>query len=160
MCGKRGRLRARLTRRQVGQHGGHTRGCHEHWGAGSRSVQKGSRVSVGGLARALGQRQALIHFPPLGTSLTCREERQASREESLCPLHRLSRSPWQVLLLGLQTPLFRVRSQGQIRGSSGWNDRVRRGAESRERGPCHARRDLRPNPLPAGQESASLIEIQ
>ncbi|EDL07331.1 mCG140075 [Mus musculus] len=44
--GERGSLRARLTRRQVRQHGGHASGCHEHRGAGSRRVQKGSGVGV------------------------------------------------------------------------------------------------------------------
>ncbi|EDL88811.1 rCG38453 [Rattus norvegicus] len=42
--GERGRLRARLTRRQVRQHGGHASGCHEHRGTGSRRMQKGSRI--------------------------------------------------------------------------------------------------------------------
>lgn len=89
-------------------------------------------------------------FSP-GKSLTCREERQASRARvTVFATSALTLALGQVLLLGLQTPLFRVGSPGQVRVSSGWNDRVRRGAEPQERGPCHAWRDRQPNSSPVG----------
>lgn len=122
MSGDSGSPRARLTRRQVGQHGGDARRRHEHRGAGARAVQKGPRIRVGGLAGARGQRQALVYIFP-GAALTCREEGRVSRSRPLCPAGAVA----QAALLAPQPGGSWGGSwnlQGQTAGGGGGSERL------------------------------------